>query len=180
MVRGQRQPRPRGRPQKLLVEGPLVERRLICGRVVRSKDQARSFGHDTVRAMENMNKSNGRPTGAPVPAKEGSGPDQRKFPRSLLSLLIQVRASSIEEFKSVHCENISFGGMFLRTTERRELNEEVFFQFTLAAGGTLIEGLGRVVRITDSGLGIEFVSVLEPSATIIKRLVGSPGAAQAS
>ena len=100
-----------------------------------------------------------------------AGAEQRKFPRSPLSLLIQVRASSIDEFKSVHCENISLGGMFLRTAERRALNADVFFQFSLKDGGTLLEGLGRVVRVTDDGLGIEFVSMLEPSATIIKKLV---------
>jgi hypothetical protein len=97
--------------------------------------------------------------------------EQRKFPRVSLGLLIQVRASSIEEFKSYHCENISTGGMFLRTTQRRPLGTEVFFQFTVAGGGTLIEGLGKVVRITDDGMGLEFVSLLEPSASIVHKLV---------
>ncbi len=97
--------------------------------------------------------------------------EQRKFPRVSLGLLIQIRASSIEEFTSFHCENISTGGMFLRTTQRRPLGTEVFFQFTVAGGGTLIEGLGKVVRITDDGMGLEFVSLLEPSASIVTKLV---------
>jgi Tfp pilus assembly protein PilZ len=105
-------------------------------------------------------------------AKDSAGThEQRKTQRVTLNLLIQVRASSIDEFKSVHCENISTGGMFLRTKERRPLGAEVFFHFTVAGGGTLIEGLGRVVRITDDGLGIEFVSLLEPSASIVQKLV---------
>lgn len=97
--------------------------------------------------------------------------EQRRAPRVTLGLLIQVRSSSIDEFKQVHCENISTSGMFLRTTERRPLGVEVFFQFTVSGGGTLIEGLGKVVRITDDGMGIEFVSLLEPSASIVKKLV---------
>jgi hypothetical protein len=101
----------------------------------------------------------------------GAGGEQRRAPRVSLGLLIQVRASSIDEFKQVHCENISTSGMFLRTKERRPLGVEVFFQFTVAGGGTLIEGLGKVVRITDDGMGIEFVSLLEPSASIVKKIV---------
>jgi hypothetical protein len=101
----------------------------------------------------------------------GGKSEQRRAPRVSLGLLIQVRASSIDEFKQVHCENISTTGMFLRTKERRPLGVEVFFQFTVAGGGTLIEGLGKVVRITDDGMGIEFVSLLEPSASIVHKLV---------
>jgi|GEM_PF-681678 len=104
--------------------------------------------------------------------------EQREHPRVGLGLLIQIRASSIDEFKGVHCDNISLGGMFLKTAERRPLGAEVFFQFTLKDGGTLIEGLGRVVRLADDGMGLQFVSVLEPSATIIRRLVDERLAAE--
>jgi c-di-GMP-binding flagellar brake protein YcgR len=104
--------------------------------------------------------------------------EQRQHPRVRLGLLIQIRASSIDEFKSVHCDNISLGGMFLKTAERRPLGAEVFFQFTLKDGGTLIEGLGRIVRIADDGMGLQFISVLEPSATIIRRLVDERLAAE--
>ncbi len=97
--------------------------------------------------------------------------DKRRHPRVSLGLLIQVRAGSIAEFRNVHCDNISLGGMFVRTPERRPVGSEVFFQFTLKDGGTLIEGLGRVVRVDEHGLGLQFVSVLEPSATIIRHLV---------
>jgi hypothetical protein len=98
-------------------------------------------------------------------------PEQRRAPRVPLDLLIQIRASSLDEFRQVHCANISSSGMFLRTTDRRPLGVEFFFQFTVAGGGTLIEGLGRVVRIADEGMGIEFVSLLEPSASIVQKIV---------
>lgn len=71
----------------------------------------------------------------------------------------------------MHCENISLGGMFLLTGQRRAVGTEIFFQFTLAGRGTLIEGLGQVVRVTPDGLGVKFISLLEPSASIIRHLV---------
>lgn len=114
----------------------------------------------------------------PTATKARGERDQREHPRVGLGLLIQIRASSIDEFKGVHCDNISLGGMFLKTAERRPLGAEVFFQFTLKDGGTLIEGLGRIVRLADDGMGLQFVSVLEPSATIIRRLVDERLAAE--
>jgi hypothetical protein len=117
-------------------------------------------------------------TSAAVTTPTTTSHEQREHPRVGLGLLIQIRATSIGEFKAVHCDNISLGGMFLKTAERRPLGAEVFFQFTLKDGGTLIEGLGRIVRLADDGMGLQFVSVLEPSATIIRRLVDERLAAE--
>lgn len=118
------------------------------------------------------------PSPAQAPSPSSPSAEQREHPRIGLGLLVQVRASSLEEFKAVHCENISLGGMFLRTPERRPLGTEIFFQLTLENGGALIEGLARVVRTTDTGLGIQFVSLLEPSALIVKKLVEARLAAE--
>lgn len=123
---------------------------------------------------------------APEPAKDtGSHPDaaaatehtgkgksqQRKHPRVPLNLLVQLRSSSVEDFRASHGANLSIGGMFITTRDRRPVGSQVFFQFTLRDGGTLIEGLGRVVHVSDDGMGLEFISVLEPSAGIIRALV---------
>jgi hypothetical protein len=104
-------------------------------------------------------------------AKEESGADQRKHPRVPLDFLVQIKSDSIEQFKSMHAKNISLGGMFIETTTPRPKDSQVYFQFTVKDGGTLIEGLGRVVHASDKGMGVEFVSVLEPSASIIRVLV---------
>lgn len=109
--------------------------------------------------------------GLPPPHDKGDPADKRQHPRASLGLLIQIRSDSIDEFRSVHCENISLGGMFLRTDQRRPLGSEIFFQFTLAGRGTLIEGLGQVVRVAPDGVGVKFISLLEPSASIIRHLV---------
>lgn len=116
-------------------------------------------------------------TARPESAKGGGMVDsknqgeQRRAPRVSLGLLIQVRASSMDEFKAVHCENISLSGMFLRTRERRPLGTEVFFQLNVTGAGAVIEGLGRVVRITDDGVGIEFVSLVDTSEEMVRALV---------
>ena len=98
-------------------------------------------------------------------------PDQRQHPRVSLELLVQVRSDSVEKFRAEHAKNLSAGGMFIATTQRRPVGSDVYFQFTVKDGGTLIEGLGRVVHSSDAGMGVEFTSVLEPSASIIRALV---------
>lgn len=97
--------------------------------------------------------------------------DHRKHPRVPLELLVQVTSDSIAQFRAVHAKNLSVGGMFIETPTPRTVGSSVFFQFTVKDGGTLIEGLGRVVHASTSGMGVEFVSVLEPSASIIRKLV---------
>ena len=106
-------------------------------------------------------------TNTPTP----STTNRRRYPRAPLSLLVQFRFNTVQEFLMEYATNLSFGGMFIRTTEPREIGTLIYFQFTLKDGSKLIEGLGRVVHSSTSGMGVEFVSVLEPSASIIRKLV---------
>lgn len=101
----------------------------------------------------------------------GGTREQRKHARVPLELLVQVTSDSIAQFRAVHAKNLSVGGMYIETPQPRAVGASVFFQFTVKDGGTLIEGLGRVVHSTKTGMGVEFVSVLEPSASIIRKLV---------
>jgi hypothetical protein len=105
--------------------------------------------------------------------KKQAAEEQRKHPRVPLEILVQVRSDSIEQFRSMHAKNISVGGMFIESNTKKPVGSDVFFQFTVKDGGTLIEGLGRVVHASDRGMGVEFVSVLEPSLSIIRTLVES-------
>jgi hypothetical protein len=115
---------------------------------------------------------------APVPVaaradRPKSGIEKRKHPRVPLELLVQVNSASIDEFKAVHARNLSVGGMFIHTSATKPVGAQLYFQFTVKDGGTLIEGLGRVVHTSEQGMGVEFISVLEPSATIIRTLVAA-------
>lgn len=118
------------------------------------------------------------------PDAPNKGEDNRQHPRVPLEVLVQVKSDSIAQFRAVHAKNLSVGGMFIATTEgagtmsesgkvaaAKSVGTQVFFQFTVKDGGTLIEGLGKIVHASPAGLGVEFVSVLEPSASIIRALV---------
>ena len=117
-------------------------------------------------------------------AGEAKGEDNREHPRVPLDVLVQVRSDSIAQFRAVHAKNLSVGGMFIAMSEgagtmsesgkvvaAKAVGTQVFFQFTVKDGGTLIEGLGKIVHASPAGLGVEFVSVLEPSKSIIRTLV---------
>ncbi|MGQ0506956.1 MAG: TIGR02266 family protein [Myxococcaceae bacterium] len=101
--------------------------------------------------------------------------DRRRYPRSPLSLLVQHRSSSFEEFLTEHATNISIGGMFIATRAPQELGALVYLQFTLEDGEKLIEGLGRVVRVSppesgSPGIGVEFVNFDEESMALIEEI----------
>lgn len=131
------------------------------------------------------NKAAKRPDSSKSAAKDSAkGEDDRQHPRVQLEVLVQVRSDSIAQFRAVHAKNLSVGGMFIATSEgagtmsesgkvvaAKAVGTQVFFQFTVKDGGTLIEGLGKIVHASAAGLGVEFVSVLEPSASIIRTLV---------
>ena len=112
--------------------------------------------------------------------------NRRRYPRVPLSLLIQYRFDTLDDFLSEYSVNISIGGMFIKTDEVREEGSLVYLQFYLRNGAKLIEGLGKVVRANKpesgddvdtskdmpSGMGIEFVNFDEESMRLIEQIVG--------
>jgi len=106
--------------------------------------------------------------------------DRRRYPRVPLSLLIQYRFDTLEDFLSEYSTDISIGGMFIRTDKPKDEGTLVYLQFYLRDGAKLIEGLGRVVRVnpaesagdeTAAGMGIEFVNFDEESMELIRQIV---------
>lgn len=102
--------------------------------------------------------------------------ERRRHPRVTLNLLVQFRLQSYEQFLTDYASDLSVGGMFLRTNDPKPEGSMLYFQFTTKEGGSLIEGLGRVVRVTKddsgaTGMGIEFVNVEEPSMARIREIV---------
>ncbi len=106
-----------------------------------------------------------------------SGKDRRRYPRAPLSLLIQFRFDTLEDFLSEYSTDISLGGMFIRTEDLREEGAMVYLQFYLRDGAKLIEGLGKVVRVNapggeqPAGMGVEFVNFDEESMDLIRQIV---------
>lgn len=101
--------------------------------------------------------------------------NRRKHPRTPLSLLVQYRFNTFEDFLAEYSLNISPGGMFIRTDEPRAEGEVIYLQFSLKDGSRLIEGMGRVVRVNPpgvegrvAGMGIEFVNFDDESMALIE------------
>jgi type IV pilus assembly protein PilZ len=110
-------------------------------------------------------------------SKSKKGVERRKYPRVPLSLLIQYRFDTLEDFLSEYSTDISIGGMFIRTDKPKDEGTLVYLQFYLRDGAKLIEGLGRVVRVNPLddqaavGMGIEFVNFDEESMELIRQIV---------
>ena len=113
-------------------------------------------------------------------SNESDTPDKRKHERFPLSILVQYRFDSFENFLAEYSVNISAGGMFIRTSEPREEGSMIYLQFYLQGGEKLIEGLGRVVRVNsvdkygkDAGMGVEFVNFDDESTDLINDIVAA-------
>ena len=107
-----------------------------------------------------------------------SGRELRKSQRAPLSMLVQFRSDSLNDFISEYSIDISLGGVFIRTGEKREIGDMIYLQFSLKDGSKLIEGLGRVVHVNTEadgfpGLGIEFVNFDDESMQLIEKIVES-------
>lgn len=107
----------------------------------------------------------------------GDGANRRRFPRTPLSLLVQYRFNTFDDFLAEYSVNISPGGIFIRTDKPLEEGSMVYLQFSLKDGSRLIEGMGKVVRVNPpgvkdrtSGMGIEFVSFDEESMELINEI----------
>jgi len=103
--------------------------------------------------------------------------ERRRHPRTPLSLLVQFRFNTFEDFLADYSLNISPGGMFIRTDEPQEEGAIVYLQFSLKDGSRLIEGMGKVVRCIPpgepnriSGMGIEFLNFDEESMALIEEI----------
>jgi uncharacterized protein (TIGR02266 family) len=108
---------------------------------------------------------------------DDAGDNRRKHQRTPLSLLVQYRFNSFEDFLAEYSVNLSPGGMFISTDEPREEGSMIYLQFSLLDGSRLIEGLGKVVRVNPpgdqsrtAGMGVEFVNFDEESMALINEI----------
>jgi molecular chaperone DnaK len=107
---------------------------------------------------------------------------KRKHERTDLSLLVQYRFNTFEDFMAEYAVNLSPGGMFLHTETPQEVGSMIYMQFSLKDGSKLIEGLGRVVRVIHPGSGkatpgmaIEFTQFDEESEAFIRQICEGKG-----
>lgn len=103
--------------------------------------------------------------------------DRRRHPRTPLSLLVQFRFNTFEDFLADYSHDISPGGMFIRTDQPQEEGSIIYLQFSLKDGSRLIEGMGKVVRCNPpgvagrvAGMGIEFLNFDDESMSLIQEI----------
>jgi molecular chaperone DnaK len=120
----------------------------------------------------------GRPTEPTQDMSAKSSRQSRRHPRVPLSFLVQYRSDSFEDFLAEYATNISVSGMFVHTEDPREPGTLIYFQFLLADGQRLIEGLGKVVwskprveGVPDPGMGVEFMSLDTDSVALIEEII---------
>lgn len=111
---------------------------------------------------------------------EGPGAEKRKHKRTPLSILVQYRFNTFEDFLAEYSVNLSVGGIFIRTDHPKEEGSIIYLQFSLADGSRLIEGMGRVVRVNPpgvkdrvAGMGIEFLNFDDESMALVEEIIAS-------
>ena len=103
---------------------------------------------------------------------------ERKHPRTRVSLLVQYRFNSLEDFLAEYATNLSPGGIFIATEEPSPVGTMLYVQFSLKDGSKLIEGMGRVAHVQQPtkdqprGMGVEFVQFDEASMELIAKICG--------
>lgn len=103
--------------------------------------------------------------------------NRRQYERVPLNVVTQIRTATLDAFMASHGVNLSIGGMFIISDEAHTLGDELFFQFVTERHETVIEGLGRVVHVSDgsgpapAGYGLEFVSMSDAMRARIAELV---------
>jgi molecular chaperone DnaK len=103
---------------------------------------------------------------------------ERKHERTPVSLLVQYRFNSLEDFLAEYAVNLSPGGIFIATDDPSPIGTMLYLQFSLKDGSKLIEGMGRVAHVQHAtaqqprGMGIEFVQFDEASMELIARICG--------
>ncbi|HZH03916.1 MAG TPA: TIGR02266 family protein, partial [Myxococcaceae bacterium] len=91
---------------------------------------------------------------------------RRRYPRARVPLLVQYRFNRLEDFTAEYAQDLSPGGLFLRTDLFRPVGTRLSLQFSLKDGSALIEVSGRVAFVSPAGnpsrppgMGIEFLEV---------------------
>lgn len=102
--------------------------------------------------------------------------DARSAPRVPVSMLVQYRFDTLQDFAAEHAVDLSENGIFIRTQEPRKPGSMVYLRMTLKDGSKLMEGFGRVARVGvdasgHQGMGIQFISFDDESMALIQKIV---------
>jgi uncharacterized protein (TIGR02266 family) len=96
--------------------------------------------------------------------------ERRRHQRALVDLPVSLKFSSVQQFLSAYAGDVSESGMFIRTDSVHEVGEMVTLQFD-AGTERIVQGSARVVRVDETGFGVEFVELDETSRKLIEMIV---------
>jgi|GEM_PF-4656029 len=102
--------------------------------------------------------------------------ERREFTRTdIADKRIELKFSNEYQFARQYIDNISLGGLFVKTAERRTMGDILPISFNLPATNDLpernFELKGKVCRITDQGLGLEFTNLTDESRKLLEEYV---------
>lgn len=115
------------------------------------------------------------PPGSPAPGE----PSSQRYPRAELRRKVSLKFKEFQGFVNEYSENVSAGGMFIRTSSPQPVGTVFDFELTLGDDYTLIHGLGEVVWVRERdeafdrppGMGVRFLSLDPGSRKLIDRMV---------
>jgi type IV pilus assembly protein PilZ len=104
--------------------------------------------------------------------------DKRKNPR--LTVNVVVKYQDATEFFKDYTQNISIGGMFIKSDRAVDYGTKVVFKFELPEIRFPIKGLGEVVRLEPNdeqktskrGFAIKFLSFQRESEQLLREFIG--------
>ena len=97
---------------------------------------------------------------------------------------VHYKFETMEQFRSEFAQDLSIGGMFIKTDAPESIGTVIFLEFDLKDGSKIMKGYGKVVRVNkpgtpemDPGMGVEFLKFDDESMTRIRALVAERYAA---
>jgi hypothetical protein len=93
---------------------------------------------------------------------ESGGIERREYNRAeIADRKLELKFANSSQFARQYIENISLGGVFVKTEEKRALGEVLPIEFTIPTAGELkqFSFRAKVCRVSSQGLGLEFIGV---------------------
>lgn len=90
----------------------------------------------------------------PEATQENNEPDKRQFPRAPFRLCVTLNGNSISGKRQAR--DISLDGIFVETKDTVAQGEDVQLSIPFSNHDRQIKMKGKVVRISDDGIGIQF------------------------
>ena len=112
--------------------------------------------------------------------------EKRNHPRAkVLSMTVRYKSATVDDFIEHHSDNVSRGGIFIKTTSPFPPGTLLKFEIRIADDEAVLAGVGRVVWKKDEagegeppGMGVKFIKLDEKSRALLSRLVESQDGAE--